>query len=261
MRDRHGGVHPVHGLAAQLGDEVGVGRVGTQKYRVEAGLARFANGANGLADDGSQHYQVAVGALHFCHLGRKIGSPPFEGCFLGHLHVDGFQARLGTAQHFQAKVVILVNSADPFCIFFFDQFGQGSADLVVVSDGKRVLEPVKRLVHVARRRDGQEVDDVLLKLHRHGGVVLRGAHMAGHDENLVLVHQLLRAQHGLLGVIPRVFQQQLELAAMHAALLIELVNAQLHAVACLLAKRRQRPRHVLNGANQDFGFGHTLICY
>ena len=48
---------------------------------------------------------------------------------------------------------------------------------------------------------------------------------------------------------------------MHAALLIELVNTQLHAVLGLLAKRSQWARHVLNRADKDFSFRDALLCH
>jgi hypothetical protein len=87
---------------------------------------------------------------------------------------------------------------------------------------------VERLVHLPCRRDGQEVDDVLLELHRHRGVVLGGADVARHHEDLVLVDQFLSRQDRALGVVGRVLDQELQLAAMHAALLVELVDAQHH---------------------------------
>ena len=46
------------------------------------------------------------------------------------------------------------------------------------------------------------------------------------SEDLVLVHQLLRGQHRLLGVVARVLDDQLDLAAVDAALLVDLVDAQ-----------------------------------
>ncbi|MNY77727.1 hypothetical protein D3C86_2177290 [compost metagenome] len=60
--------------------------------------------------------------------------------------------------------------------------------------------------------------------------------MADHGEDLVLVHQLLRGQHGAARVVGGVFHQQLDLAPVDAALLVDLVHAQHHAQAHLLAK-------------------------
>ncbi|MNV72667.1 hypothetical protein D3C71_1657730 [compost metagenome] len=68
MLHRHGGVQAVHGLAAQLVDEIGIGRAGAQEGGVEARLARLANGADGLADDGAEHHEVASGRPHLGHL-------------------------------------------------------------------------------------------------------------------------------------------------------------------------------------------------
>jgi len=46
---------------------------------------------------------------------------------------------------------------------------------------------------------------------------------------------------------------------MHAALLIDFVNAQLHAGTGLLAITCQRARQVLNTANENLVFGHALL--
>jgi hypothetical protein len=59
---------------------------------------------------------------------------------------------------------------------------------------------------------------------------------------LSLVDQLLRRQHRLLRVVARVLDDQFDLAAVDAALLIEFVDTQRHAVADLLAEARERPR-------------------
>jgi hypothetical protein len=118
---------------------------------------------------------------------------------------------------------------------------------------------VERLVHLARGGEGQKLIDVLLELHRHGRIVLRRADVAGHDEDLVLVHQLLGGQHGLLRVIARVFDQQLDLAAVDAALLVDLVHPQLHAVARLLAVAGQRAGQILDRADTDFVLADALL--
>jgi chaperonin GroEL (HSP60 family) len=44
-----------------------------------------------------------------------------------------------------------------------------------------------------------------------------------------------------------------------AALLVEFVDAQLHAVARLLAEARQRARQVLDGADADLVLAHALL--
>ena len=83
----HRRVQAIHRRAAQLVDQVGVGGAGAEEGRVEAGLARFADGADGLADDRAQHHQVAAGRLHPRHLRREIGRAALVRGLLGHLHV------------------------------------------------------------------------------------------------------------------------------------------------------------------------------
>ena len=255
---RHGGVEPVHGLAAQLVDQVGVGGAGAQEHRVVAQLACGANTADGLANDGAQHHHVALGGLELGHLRREIGGATLEGGLLHHGHANGLEAVFGAALHLQAELIVLVHGADLLGPFFLDQLGHGGLHLVVIGRCKGVLELVERLVHFPRCRHGEEVDHVLLELHRHGGQVLGRAQVAHHHENLVLVDQLLCGQHGLLGVVARVLDQQVDLAAMHAALLVDFVHAQHHAVAQLLAKARQRTGQVLDGAEGDFRLAHAL---
>ena len=161
--------------------------------------------------------------------------------------------------HLQAELVVLVDGADLLGALVLDHLGQGDAHLVVVGGGERVLQPVERLVHLARRGDREEVDHVLFELHRHRGVVLRRADVADHGEDLVLVDQLLRRQHGLLGVVAGVLDDQPELAAVDAALLVDLVHPQQHAVAHLLAEAGQRTGQVLDRAEHDLVLAHALV--
>jgi hypothetical protein len=88
---------------------------------------------------------------------------------------------------------------------------------------------MKWVVHFARCGNRKEIDDVLFKLHRHRSKVLGGTDVADHDENLVLIDQLLRRQNRFFGVIAVVLDQQFELAPSDAALFVDLINAP---VAC-----------------------------
>jgi hypothetical protein len=135
---------------------------------------------------------------------------------------------------------------------------QGHAHLVVVARAAGELELVHRLGHLARRGHREEVDHVLLELHRHRRVVRRRADVGHHREDLVLVDELLRRQHGLLRVVGRVLDQQPDLAAVDAALLVELVHAQQHALAHLLAEARDRARQVLDRAEHDLVLADAL---
>jgi hypothetical protein len=135
---------------------------------------------------------------------------------------------------------------------------QRHAHLVEVAGAARELELVEGLVHLAGRRHRVEVDDVLLELHRHRGGVGGGADVRDHREDLVLVHELLRRQHRLLRVVARVLEQQLDLAAVHAALLVELVGAQHHAEADLLAEAGDRAGEILDRAEHDLVLADAL---
>jgi hypothetical protein len=165
---------------------------------------------------------------------------------------------LGTAQHLQAELVVLVDRAQLLGALLLGQLRQRDAHLVVVGGGERELHAVVGLIHLARRGHREEVGHVLLELDRHRRVVLRRADVAHHDEDLVLVHQLLRRQHRALGVVAGVLDQQLDLAAVHAALLVELIDAQVHAQADLLAVAGQRAGQVLDGADDDLVLGDAL---
>ena len=248
----HGGVDAVHGFAAQLVDQVGVGRAGAQEHRVVAELACCAYSANGFTDDGAQHNHLATAGLHFGHLRGEVGGATFVRGLLGEAHVDGFQTGLGALQHFHAEVVILVHGADLLDILFFHHGRHGTAHLVKVSGSVGVLQAVKRLVHFTRSGDGEEVDHVLLKLDGHGRQVLRGTNVTHHHENLVLVDQLLRGQRGFFRVVGRVFHNELDLAAVDAALLIELVHGEHHAQTGLFAKAGNWARQVLDRAERNF---------
>jgi hypothetical protein len=83
--------------------------------------------------------------------------------------------------------------------------------------------------------------------------------VADHREDLVLVHQLLRGQYGLLRVIGGILDLEHDLAAMDAALLVDLVHAQHHAQSHLLAEAGNRTRKILNGAQRDLRLGHALV--
>ena len=118
---------------------------------------------------------------------------------------------------------------------------------------------MERLVHFTRRRDREEVDDVLLELNWHGRHVLRRANVAHHHENLVLVDQFLGSQHGLLGVVGGVFHQDLELAPVDATLFVDFVHRQQHPQTGLLAKAGNRTGQVLDGSEQNFILAHALL--
>ena len=255
----HGGVKPVHRLASELVDQVGVGRAGTHEDRVVSGLAGLADGADGLADDGAEHNHVAARCLQTGDLRREIGGAALVAGFLGQLHADAFQAGFGAAHHLQPELVVLVHGADLLGAFVLDHLWHGGAHLVEVSGGEGIFEPVERLVHLARRCHGEEVDHVLLELHRHGRHVLRRADVADHGEDLVLVDQLLRCQHSLLRVVSRVFDDQLDLAAIDATLLVDLVDPQQHAQPHLLAETGDRARQVLDRTQRDLALADTLI--
>ena len=100
---------------------------------------------------------------------------------------------------------------------------------------------------------------MFFKLNRHGRIILRSAQVAGHDKNFVLIHQLLRSQYRALGVIARVLHQQFEFAVVDGALLVKLVDPQLHTITRLFAVTRQGARQVLNGADNDFILADALL--
>ena len=85
--------------------------------------------------------------------------------------------------------------------------------------------------------------------------LLRRAEVAGHHEDAVLVDQLLGREHGLARVVGGVLDQQADLAAVDAALLVDLVDAHLHAGARLLAEARRRAGKVLDRADHDLVLG------
>jgi len=167
--------------------------------------------------------------------------------------------RPASTHHLEAEFVVLVDGADLLRVLLLGQLRQPGAHLVVVGHRERVLQPVERLVHLARRGHRQEVDDVLLELDRHRRVVLRGADVAGDDEDLVLVDQLLRGQHRAPRVVAVVLGDQLELAAVDAALLVDLVDAQQHALPHGLAEGGHRARQVLDRADQDLVLADALL--
>ena len=96
----------------------------------------------------------------------------------------------------------------------FHQTWQRCADLVEVGGRERVLELVEGLKHLTRCGNRQVIDDVLFELHRHRRVVVDGANVARHQKHLVLIDQLLRRANRALGVVARIFNQQLDLATM-----------------------------------------------
>ena len=242
-------------------DHVGIDRAGAQEYRVEASLAGFRHCAYGFADHRAQYHQVAAGGLHLGNLAGEIGGAALVAGLFGVVHAQGFQAVLSAAQDFQAIVVVLVNRADLFRSLVLDQLGQRGAQLVVIGRNEAEFQRAQRFEHFACRRQRQEVDHVLFGLHRHRRHVGRRAQVAGHDEDLVLVHQLLRSEHGLLRVIAIVLGQQLELAPVHPALFVDLLDPQQQAVARLLAVARQGAGQVLYRSDQDFIFADTLgLC-
>ena len=148
--------------------------------------------------------------------------------------------------------------ADLLGALVLDHVLGSDAHLVVVGRRERVLEPVQRLVHLARRGEREEVEHVLLELDRHRRDVLRRADVADHGEDLVLVDQLLRRQHGLLRVVAVSSTISLSLRPlMPPCSLISSTRMQ-HAVAHLLAEAGERAGQVLDRADDDLVLGHAL---
>ena len=83
--------------------------------------------------------------------------------------------------------------------------------------------------------------------------------MAKQREDIVLIHQFLAGQGRFLRVVAGVFRHQPQLAIVQAALFVGFVDAQLHAVARLLAVAGKRARQILDRADNDFVLRHTLL--
>jgi hypothetical protein len=83
-------------------------------------------------------------------------------------------------------------------------------------------------------------------------IVLRRADVADHHEDLVLVDQLLRRQHGLLGVVAESSTSSLILRPWMPPCSLISSTRSMHAVAGLFAVAGQRAGQVLDGAEHDF---------
>ena len=113
--------------------------------------------------------------------------------------------------------------------------------------------------HLLRCRDRRDIRHILVEQDGHSRQVIGRAKVRHHQENLVLIHQFLRCQHGLLRIVLCILHQQLDLAAMDAArLLVEFLNTQQHSISCLLTIGGKRPGQVLNRAQQDFILADAL---
>jgi len=190
---------------------------------------------------------------------EKVGGASLVAGLLGKLHPHRLEPRLTASQDFQAEFIVLVHDAHLLAALFLDQVGQAATNAIKVSGCIRVFEPMKGLIHLTSGRHRKEVDDVLLKLDGHGRNVL-GRPQAAHDhEHFVLVDELLRCEGGFSGVVARILHQQFDLATLHAALLMQLVDSKQHAHSNLLAISGQRTRQVLNGPQGDLGLGDPLL--
>ena len=101
--------------------------------------------------------------------------------------------------------------------------------------------------------------DLAVEIDLHRGHRGRSADRAERGEDLVLLHQLLRREHRLLGIVAVVLDDEAQLAAVHAAFGIDLVDAHAHAVHGGLRQRDDRPGQVLRGADDDLVGGHALL--
>ena len=256
-------IESVHRLAAQLVDQVGIGRRRTHEVRIPAHLARRADGADGLADDGAEHDRVAVRRLHLRHLRREVGGAALEGGLLGERHVDVLEAVFRALQHFGAEVVILIDDAEFLGAALLDHPWNSLAHLGVIGSGEGKLQLVQRLVHFARRRQREEVHHTLVEQGREGGQIDCRADGADHGEKLVLLHHFLGREQAFLRIVAGILGDELQLAAIDAALIVDLVDPHLHAVAQRLAEAGQRARQILDGADDDFilGDAHLLGCH
>ena len=113
---------------------------------------------------------------------------------------DGLEPGLAAAHDFQAEFVVLVEGADLLRVLVLDQLGQRRPDLVVVGREERELEPVERLVHLARGRVHQTLNDEIDFRAPRAAIGLRrrgvGEHRAGaqgRERNVVRARHEARA--------------------------------------------------------------------
>ncbi len=75
--------------------------------------------------------------------------------------------------------------------------------------------------------------------HRPGGKAVGAPH---EGSNLILLNELVRKGHCLLGICPVVVVDELHLLPQHPPLLVHLIQSDLHRVEGTGAIRRRRPR-------------------
>ena len=127
------------------------------------------------------------------------------------------------------------------------------AHLVDVGGRAVELQLVEGLVHRARRGEREQVRHVRLELVLEQRVVHRGAERRHHGEDVVAVDELGAGLHRARHLVLRVLDDQLDLAAVDAALLVDLVEAHLHRVRRRHAVGGGRPREVGVHAEHDLG--------
>ena len=153
------------------------------------------------------------------------------------------QALLGAAHHLQAEVVVLVDRADLLQRPCPSPAWHAGADLVVVGRRERDTSAV-RAARTSRAPPvtGRSCATFFSNWTGIAAIVCRRADGAERGEDLVLVDQLLRGEHRLLRVVAVILDHEPQLAAVDAALLVDLVDAHAHAVHAPAWRSRRSAR-------------------
>jgi hypothetical protein len=208
--------------------------------------------------------QVAAVGLHLGGLGGEVRGAALVGRHRRRLHVHGGELLCEAVEHVLTVFVVLVHDAGGLGLLPLDHVLDRRPRAFDVGQQVVELQPLLRLGRVElvgelRRRQREELRDTGVEQdilrRQHGG----RAHRADHGEDLVLLDHLLAGEHGLLRVVLRVLGDQPDLAAVDAALGIDFVDGELHAVQDGHTPHLDRTGEVLMGAENDLGRGDALV--
>ena len=199
----------------------------------------------------AQHDQVAVGVAKFGDGAVEVGIGRLVAGGAAQLQAHRLHLRLRAGQHVAAVVGVLIHHADRLHALRRGEMLHPGAHLIVVRGELAELQPVERLVHRARAGGGEHVRHVLLDHRRHDGVVHRRAAVSHGEEDVVAVQQLVHRLHRLGDGVFHVLDDEADLAAVHAALGIRLIERHAHAVRVVDALHGGDAGQVGHAADDD----------
>ena len=159
-----------------------------------------------------------------------------------------------------AEVGVLVHRPDHLLALHLGEILHAGSHLIIVRGELAVFVLVERFVHRSGTGQREHTGHTLLEHHRQHRIHLRGAAAAERQEDVVEVDQLVHGLDRLRDQILHVLDDEADLAAVDAALRVDLFERHADRVRGIAALHRRDAGQVGHHADDDLGVGYAARC-